>query len=62
MFSQKTLTVLLAVAVLALSYQTVALGVMSKKLETAKIGVGASPSAINLTDDGGSAPSMVGGC
>ncbi|OGH58913.1 MAG: hypothetical protein A2725_04165 [Candidatus Magasanikbacteria bacterium RIFCSPHIGHO2_01_FULL_33_34] len=62
MLSQKTLTALLVIAVFALSYQTVTLGMMSKKLETAKIGIGASPTAINLTDDGGTAPAMVGGC
>jgi len=61
MFKEKNLTILLVVAVFALSYQTAALAVMSKKLDNAQIGVGNAPSAVNFTDDG-SAPSMVGGC
>ncbi|MFA4831199.1 MAG: hypothetical protein WC862_05255 [Patescibacteria group bacterium] len=61
MFSPKTLTLLLAIAIVALSFQTIVLIKMSQKLANAEIGIGNSPSAVNLTDDG-STPSMVGGC
>jgi hypothetical protein len=62
MFSQKTNTALLIVAIVALSYQTAALASMSQKINEAGIGVGASaPAVVSFADDG-SAPSMVGGC
>ena len=61
MFSQKTITTLLIVAVVALSYQTAALASMSKKIDEAGVGLGSSPATVSFTDDG-SAPTMVGGC
>ncbi|PJA89883.1 MAG: hypothetical protein CO137_01825 [Candidatus Magasanikbacteria bacterium CG_4_9_14_3_um_filter_32_9] len=61
MFSQKTLTTLLVLAIVALSYQTFMLANMSKKIDEAGINTGNSTATINFTDDG-SAPSMVGGC
>jgi len=62
MFSQKNLTIILIAVIGILSYQTVVLAQMSSKLKDAHIGLGASSNAINLTNDGGSAPQMVGGC
>ncbi|PIZ94322.1 MAG: hypothetical protein COX81_03760 [Candidatus Magasanikbacteria bacterium CG_4_10_14_0_2_um_filter_37_12] len=61
MISQKSLSIILVVVIIALSYQTVVLAQMSSKLEEAQIGLGASPTAVSFTDDG-SAPQMVGGC
>lgn len=62
MFSHKTNTMLLIVAIVALSYQTMALVSMNKKINEAGIEIGASaPAAVSFADDG-SAPSMVGGC
>ncbi len=61
MLSKKTLTILLAVAIFVLSYQTYALASMSKKLEDVSLGFGGGQSAVNLTDSGAT-PNMVGGC
>ncbi len=60
MFSKKTLTTLLVVAILALSYQTYTLVDLNQKLEQVQIGLGSS-SAVNFSDTGGT-PDMVGGC
>ena len=61
MMSQKSLSITLAVVIVALSYQTLALAQMSSALEEAQIGLGTGPTAVSFTDDG-SAPQMVGGC
>lgn len=61
MFSQQKVSMLLILFVAVLSYQTVALAVMTKKFQDAQVGFGRSPSAVNFTDDG-SSPNMVGGC
>lgn len=61
MLSKKTLTLLLAVAIFVLSYQTYALAAMSQKLEDVSLGFGAGQQTVNFSDSG-SAPSMVGGC
>lgn len=61
MFSQKNLVVLLVVAIVALGIETAALVDLNLKLKNAEINLGGS-SAVNLTNDGGGAPSMVGGC
>ncbi len=63
MFSTKTMTVLLIVAIAALSYQTYALASLTEKVEAAQIGIGTATSAeVDFTDTGGGAPDMVGGC
>ena len=61
MISKKTLTVLLAVVILVLSYQTYALASMTKKLEDVSLSFGGAQSAVDLTNSG-TAKSMVGGC
>jgi hypothetical protein len=61
MFSQKNLTTILLVVIGVLIYQTATLAVMTTKLQDAQFGIGVSPSAINLNDNG-DAPQMVGGC
>ncbi|MBI5754875.1 hypothetical protein HZA41_01505 [Candidatus Peregrinibacteria bacterium] len=61
MLSKKTLTPLLVVVILVLSYQTYALAAMAQKLEDVSLGFGASQVSANVAD-GGSAPNMVGGC
>jgi hypothetical protein len=61
MFSEKTTTILLAVMVVALSYQTMALSQINSKLQNSDINIGAGSSAVNFSSDG-SAPEMVGGC
>jgi len=61
-FSQKNMTIFLLVVIVVLLYQTAALAMLNGKLQTANVGFGATPAAINLTDTGGAAPQMVGGC
>lgn len=61
MFSQRTTTIILVAAIGIMSYQTVALAAMSKKISDSSLGLGSSPTAVSFTD-GGSAPAMVGGC
>ncbi len=60
MFSPRTLTALLIVTVMALSYQTYALAALGNQLSSAQIGIGGSTSVSFGSD--GSAPDMVGGC
>jgi len=61
MFSQKNIMIVLLLVVVAMSYQTITLLQMTKKLQQASFDVGNSPSVINLNDNG-STPEMVGGC
>ncbi|MCF6276559.1 MAG: hypothetical protein L3J07_01775 [Candidatus Magasanikbacteria bacterium] len=61
MFSQKTLTIMLVLAIAVSSYQTFMLVDMSKNINEAEIGIGSSPTSVSFTDDG-SSPEMVGGC
>lgn len=58
MISEKKFTFLLILIILIMAYQSFALIMLSKKMDDAKIGFGAS-SAVNLT---GGTPDMVGGC
>lgn len=60
MFSKKTLTLMLLIAVVALSFQSYALASLSSKVTKAQIALGAS-SAVSLSNSGGT-PDMVGGC
>lgn len=62
MFSPKNLTIMLVVAIAALSYQTYALAALSEKVDEAQIGFGSASAEVNFTDTGGEAPDMVGGC
>ncbi|MDP4007624.1 MAG: hypothetical protein Q8P68_00345 [Candidatus Peregrinibacteria bacterium] len=60
MFSQKTTSILLIVAVIILSYQTYALSNLSSKLEQAKVGLSGGGAAVDFSSEG--VPDMVGGC
>ena len=55
-------TIALVLFVGVSSFQTVQLLTFTKKIQDANIGVGVAKTTINLTDEGGSAPAMVGGC
>lgn len=60
MFSKKTLTFLLSLAVIALSYQTYLLIDLSGKVAQAQVALGAS-SSVSFSNTG-EVPDMVGGC
>ncbi len=60
MFSQKTLSVLLVIAIILISFQTYSLFRLDRKIKEAKLNFGTAPT-VTLSESGG-APDMVGGC
>ncbi len=61
MFSQKTLSVLLVIAIVLISFQTYSLFRLNQKIKEAKLNFGAGSPTVTLEGSGG-APDMVGGC